>query len=149
MVLFCQIDRSLLSQNQPNIVVTGFVGTSTNGIIELLVYSDTLNANEAFKVTPPDPDRIVLTRTTSSKLSMDPVIASQLAAWLKAQVDLYQNNFGVLKIPPGSPRSPTKMMTKIKGKRKLTRMKSRNEQMRKQVGQLQKVSRLKMNHKYY
>lgn len=45
---------------------------------------------------------------------MDPIIASQLAAWLRGQVDIYQNNFGVLKIPPGPPRSPTKLMTQLK-----------------------------------
>ncbi len=128
--------------NQPNIVVTGFVGTSTNGIIELLLYSDTLNADEAFKVTPPDPDRIVLTRTTSSKISLDPIIATQLAAWLRGQVDIYQSNFGVLKVPPGPPRSPTKLMTQLKREEEIEQgdeQKRADEKVSKAAGKGQQI----------
>jgi hypothetical protein len=90
------------------------MGGMKNAIIELMVYTDTLNPDDAFQVDPPDPNRIFIQRKMSARIILDPIMAGQLAAWLRGQIGIYENLFGVIKLPQGPPRSPTKELTELK-----------------------------------
>lgn len=46
--------RVITQDTENNILVTGFMGGMKNAIIELMVYTDTLNPDDAFQIDPPD-----------------------------------------------------------------------------------------------
>lgn len=112
--------RVITQDTENNILVTGFMGGMKNAIIELMVYTDTLNPDDAFQIDPPDPTRIFIQRKMSARIILDPIMAGQLADWLKGQIALYEDIFGKIKIPQGAPRNPPSELLEMKREENIT-----------------------------
>ena len=103
------------------IVVTGFVGSIKNAIIKAVLYNDVLSAEEAFKFEPPDPGKIIIMRTITARLVLDPIMAKQLARWLNGQVQIYERFYGEIRAPQGAEKSPKTEEEEIKQEQQLER----------------------------
>ncbi len=110
------VDRPIIVKKEvgSDILMTGFVGNLRNGIIEVIIYNDSLNVEETLKIEPPDPNKIVIERTLTAKILLDPVMALQFGNWLKGQVQIFENMYGKLNIPEGPQREPATEVAELK-----------------------------------
>ncbi len=106
--------RVTSDESGSNILVTGFIGGMKNGIIELIIYTDTLNPDEALRLDPPDPNRIFIQRKMSGRMILDPIIARQMSNWLNGQISIYEKLFGKIYPPEGSQKSPSDQLGELK-----------------------------------
>ncbi len=114
-----QVELKISETAEQEIVVTGFVGSIKNAIIKLVIYNDILSADDAFKLDPPDPNKITIERNITARLVFDPIMARQLAKWLEEQVRIYENVYGKIKAPEGPNRQPNTEMAEIKEEQRI------------------------------
>ena len=64
-----------------------------------MLYSESMNAHKTLTTQPPDPNRIILTRTIECELVIDPLQMKSIHKWLGVQIKQYELLYGTIPSP--------------------------------------------------